>query len=82
MTLEEFRKLGWLITRKQFMQATGLDGRDVAALVAAGTIRVWHRPAVKRGAGRCGKKAGQRGAYGRYYKIDAAEICGFEISKL
>lgn len=125
MTLKDFKDLPGLISRKKFMQVTGLDRWDMEALVKAGELRVFRRPEVmtngqnpndkgnpnevpgifgmapaiveaarnpanaqkgtKETKGR--KKnvkhfSGQRrGVYGRYYTVEAARLCGFDLNK-
>lgn len=56
----EFQKLGCILTRSQFLHATGLREGDFDALRGAGLLRQWRA------------RPGQRKA--KYFKVDADKL--------
>lgn len=80
-----------LISRKEFKRVTGLTDEDIRELVKAGELRIWRRPdskIVDRGlriadCKKGKKKAGHgRGVYARYLTVEAARLCGFDLTKV
>lgn len=77
MTQQEFRKLPFLLTRKQFMQATGLSRVQIESLKSSGDIRVKVFPCKTYY--RSKKKVAAQKSYGKYFKLDAARLAGLTL---
>lgn len=75
MTLKDFREMPGLISRKRFLQVTGVDHRVLNELVRDGEVKVWRRVVKANLSGQV------RGVYARYYTVEAARLCGFDLNK-
>ena len=63
MTNEEFRRMPLLLTRAEFIRATGISSRRLTAMVKSGEVKPWFPPRV-----------GPRKS--KYRKADAAKCIG------
>lgn len=85
MMLNKFKDLPALISREKVKEVSGWSDADLKALVAAGSLQVWHRPEFKRKdrpERKGSEKTGHlRGPYGRYYTVEVARLCGCDLSK-
>lgn len=80
MTQAEFNELPFLLDRRRVKEASGLTDDDIDQLRASKVLRTFRFERPRRRVNkRTGKLPRKHKYKSKYYKIDVARICGFEL---